>query len=185
MADFTKTFHRAPYSAISPTLPALSRAGSTILITGGASGIGYAIAKAFAIANASTIVIIDLRSSIIDSGIAQLRAEVPDFQGTMHGLVCDISKTDNVSQLWRDLEARNVSLDVLVLNAALNPPLRAILDAGADGIWDTYAINVHGNVHLMEGFVKHLDKSPSKAKKAIAHFKKNGLAHSYPVHGAD
>jgi NADPH:quinone reductase-like Zn-dependent oxidoreductase len=57
MPSLTKTWHSAPYAAIDPTQPKLSAKGKTFVITGGATAIGAAIARAFAAAGASRIAI--------------------------------------------------------------------------------------------------------------------------------
>jgi FlaA1/EpsC-like NDP-sugar epimerase len=55
---FTKVWHTEPYPAISPTRPELSVTGKSVLITGGGTGIGAAIAKAFAAAGSTQIAIV-------------------------------------------------------------------------------------------------------------------------------
>jgi NADPH:quinone reductase-like Zn-dependent oxidoreductase len=53
--NFTSTIHSKPYPAISPIKPALNQSGKTVLITGGGTGIGRAIAHNFVLASAATV----------------------------------------------------------------------------------------------------------------------------------
>lgn len=62
--SFTKIFHHEPYDEISPSRPDLSVKGKSVIITGGGTGIGKAIAKAYAQAGASSIAIIGRRGDI-------------------------------------------------------------------------------------------------------------------------
>lgn len=62
----TKTDHRKPYPAIDPSKPSLSAAGKNVLVTGGATGIGFAIAREFAIAGAASIVIVGRRADVLE-----------------------------------------------------------------------------------------------------------------------
>jgi FlaA1/EpsC-like NDP-sugar epimerase len=70
--DFTRTVHQAPYSKISPTRAELSQAGKTVLITGGGTGIGKAIAKNFVLASAATIILTARRDNVLKEAIAEL-----------------------------------------------------------------------------------------------------------------
>jgi NADP-dependent 3-hydroxy acid dehydrogenase YdfG len=54
----TKTYHTPAYPAINPYLPSLSSEGKNVVITGGCSGIGSEIARAFAQSGAATIALL-------------------------------------------------------------------------------------------------------------------------------
>ncbi|GIJ99558.1 hypothetical protein Aspvir_001692 [Aspergillus viridinutans] len=129
---FTQKVHNAPYPAIAPSPPELSQAGKTVLITGGHTGIGYAIARAFAQASAKRLIIIGRRDNLVASAAARLAAEFPSTQTV--GLICDIAND-------------NILIDVVVLNAA-------ILDLGRDKVWEEYITNVRTHLDFTERLYK-------------------------------
>jgi len=86
--------------------------GKNVLITGGASGIGLAVAKAFA-ANDATIIIVDRNGEKLESAGAEI-------QGTVHGLAFDLSEVDRLSELLADAKASAGDIDVLVNCAGVN-----------------------------------------------------------------
>jgi NAD(P)-dependent dehydrogenase (short-subunit alcohol dehydrogenase family) len=150
---FTQTVHNAPYPSISPFRPELSQAGKTVLITGGHTGIGYAIARAFAQASAKTVIIIGRRDKLVASAASCLSSEFPSTQTL--GRCCDVVDLVSVDRLWKDLANENIFIDVVVLNAA-KLSARPILDLGRDTVWEEYIINVR--THL--DFIERLYKQP-------------------------
>jgi NAD(P)-dependent dehydrogenase (short-subunit alcohol dehydrogenase family) len=165
MASFTKTIHKEPYPAISPCLPSLSQAGKTVLITGGSTGIGYAIARAFLLASASKILILGRRADLIATAISRLMEEMPDFRGEIVGRPCDVSDSSDVAALWADLEERGIVVDVLVLNAARIGKPGPIIQVGLGEVWADYVMNVQANLDLAERFFKHNAKAANGKKK--------------------
>lgn len=149
--SFTKTVHRAPYPEISPLRPELSQAGKTVLITGGHTGIGHAIARAFAQANADRIIIVGRRANLVTSAASRLRAQFPEVQ--VSGRVCDVSDLASADTLWEELAKENTFVDVVVLNAA-KLSTQPILEVGRDAVWSEYLLNVRANLDFAERLYK-------------------------------
>ena len=88
-------------------------ADQTAVITGGASGIGLAIAERFIRAGAREIIIADLESSAV--------AEVAERIGA-HARICDVTREDEVKALVDDCESAFGPLDIFVSNAGIFLP---------------------------------------------------------------
>ncbi len=75
--SFTKISHKKPYVAIDPTQAKLSAAGKNLLIATGHKGIGYAIAQSFAVAGASTIILLARRQEVLEHAAKTVSSEHP------------------------------------------------------------------------------------------------------------
>src|SRR5262245_20861832 len=108
--DFTKVLHRAPYPTITVSRPGLRQAGKTVLVTGGATGIGHAIATNFLRAGASTVIIVGRRKDVLEAGALSLRAEAEHAarSTTVVALACDQSDRVAVRTLWSGLQRDGV-----------------------------------------------------------------------------
>ncbi|KAE8376384.1 hypothetical protein BDV26DRAFT_282671 [Aspergillus bertholletiae] len=144
---FTQQVHSMPYPAIAPSQPELSQAGKTVLITGGHTGIGYAIARAFAQASAKRVVIIGRRDHLVASAASRLASEFPSTQTL--GLKCDIADAMSIDALWKGLANDNILVDIVVLNAA-TISAQPILDLGRDNVWAEYIVNVRSHLDFTE-----------------------------------
>jgi NAD(P)-dependent dehydrogenase (short-subunit alcohol dehydrogenase family) len=117
------------------------------LVTGGARGIGFAIAAIFAKENFD-LVIADIRSKDeASAGIEPLRktgAEVLYCE-------CDISNAANRSEMIDKIKKRFGRLNVLVNNAGVAPAVRAdILDATEESYERVMKINLQGPYFLTQ-----------------------------------
>ncbi|HLF16014.1 MAG TPA: SDR family oxidoreductase [Candidatus Thermoplasmatota archaeon] len=104
-------------------------AGRTALVTGGGSGIGFAIASAFA-AHGADVVIVSRSEERLKAAVDELRHNGP---GRIEHRVADVRNRDAVENVARDLFARG-RVDILVNAAAGNFP--APFSAMSAKAWD-------------------------------------------------
>lgn len=85
-----------------------------VVITGSARGIGYAIAKEFAIVGATTI-ILDLEKKVVDEAVKNLK----DAKGKVDGFVADVTNADLVAKVFKFIYKKYGKIDVLINNAGI------------------------------------------------------------------
>src|SRR6476659_3613657 len=100
----------APSTRENFTGSVMQLSGHTILITGGATGIGLAFARAFAELG-NEVIIIGRRQSRLDEARA--------LEPRLHTIRSDIGDPRAVEQLASELRARFPKLDVLMNNAGV------------------------------------------------------------------
>ncbi len=104
-------------------LPESSYAGSVVLVTGGGTGLGKAIAVEFARLGA-TVAIASRNSEHRDAGVAAVEAAV-DGGGKALAVALDVSDESSVRAAYDEIEGQAGTVDVLVNNAAANFPVAA------------------------------------------------------------
>lgn len=112
-------FHRPLYASVSYLTPGNYLENRTAFITGGTSGIGYAIAKAFA-ANGATIVISGRNEERVNSSCERLKNELKDNHG-IFGIVMDNTKTETFASCFSQVleMVKPNKIDILVNNAGV------------------------------------------------------------------
>lgn len=112
-------------------------------MTGGSSGIGYAIARGFALASADRVIILGRRPEVVAKAADSLHAMLPpSFQGEVQGRVVDISSLENIDAFWDGIREEGISVDVVVLNAASFSKVAPVLELGVDTLLEDYQVNV-------------------------------------------
>src|SRR5580698_4427515 len=100
-------------------LPPGTYAGSCVLVTGGGTGLGKAIAAEFARLGAS-IVIASRKTEHLEAGVSDLSTI-----GPVHAVGCDIREPDSIAAAFDAAEETFGLPDVLINNAAANFPVPA------------------------------------------------------------
>ncbi|HZG74168.1 MAG TPA: SDR family NAD(P)-dependent oxidoreductase [Chondromyces sp.] len=122
--------------------------GNTILITGGASGIGLALAERFLKAD-NEVIIVGRR----EEKLKEAKVKHPK----LHTRVCDVSKEEDRLSLFEWVKSEFPQVNVLVNNAGIQQRVN-LLNANKD--WSYYrneiSINVDGPIHLSLLFIPHL-----------------------------
>jgi len=95
-----KNYHIKPYDRLDPRKSTFDAKGKTMLITAGATGIGYAISEAFCKAGIARVIIIQRRESVLAEAKKALQASYPEVEivtyaasATDHARMADIIKS--------------------------------------------------------------------------------------------
>lgn len=133
-----------------------------VLITGGASGIGRALAERFAAAGAH-LVLLDRDAVALDRTVKELRAA----GATAHGHLVDVTDGDSVLRARDAVRAEHGPIDVLVNNAGVvfGGPF---LDVPMERHLATYRVNVLGVVAITHAFLPDLIGRPEAHVVQIA-----------------
>jgi uncharacterized oxidoreductase len=128
---------------------------NTVLVTGGSTGIGFALAKRFADAG-SDVVICGRRREALD----EARRQCPALQTIVSDVATDTERT----QLFKQVTERFPRINILINNAGIQnhlPPLVEKQD------WNRHSqeisINLEAPMHLSMLFISHLLKQDSPA----------------------
>ncbi|TCK19596.1 NAD(P)-dependent dehydrogenase (short-subunit alcohol dehydrogenase family) [Ancylobacter aquaticus] len=112
------------------------------VVTGGSSGIGFAIARKMA-AQGMRVIITGRRRDALDRAVEELG-------GGAVGIVADVSSTAGLEGLFTEIRSEFGRIDTLVANAGggVHAPLGKITEAAYDQQFDT---NVKGIVFTVQG----------------------------------
>ncbi|RSL61510.1 hypothetical protein CEP51_013618 [Fusarium floridanum] len=154
------TLHKTPYPSLLPFRPELNQSGRTILITGGSAGIGFAIARAYAEASASNIILTGRRGDVLHQASSKLSGEFPKVN--IIPRVCNVASAEEVARLWSSLGDDGIFVDVLILNAAkFGQQQQPLLEADLGETWSLYETNVKSILD----FCQRLHKQPGADHK--------------------
>lgn len=128
-------------------------AGKKVLITGGSSGIGKAIALQAAREGAS-VAILARRQSVLDEAIAEIKAVAPSTAQRFATVSVDVTDREALQQKAQEVIAELGGLDVLINNSGFAQPLP--LDELTDEDIDRMTnINYMGHVNVTRAFLSH------------------------------
>ena len=169
----TKTFHSATYDRISKR-HGFEGHGKTVLITGGASGIGYNISKAFAEAGVARIAIISRSSAPLQIAKASLEAAHRSLEVTTYQ-----ASIDDYAKMTEILHEIG-SLDVLILNAAIAHRRAKATEITMEEMQAALNINTLAAFHLVKTYLAM--PSPTTGRKTVINISTAAAHMGHSVH---
>ncbi len=133
----------------------MKTSGNVILITGGATGIGFAMAQRF-VASENTVIICGRRQNKLD----EARKKLPE----LHTMKCDVSKESGRKELYEWMAKDFPSLNVLVNNAGIQRSID--LKKGVEDLQkneDEIEINFMSQIYMSALFIPLLMKQKNAA----------------------
>src|SRR3990167_10176273 len=126
----------------------------TVVVTGGASGIGLATAKAFLSCGAN-VVICDRRKAVLEEAIRDIK-DIKSRERIM-AVTCDVSREKDVSMLVNKTLKKFSGLDIFVNNAGawIHTPVLSLKERDISKIiGDNLITTILGTKHAARGMTK-------------------------------
>jgi NAD(P)-dependent dehydrogenase (short-subunit alcohol dehydrogenase family) len=134
--------------------------GAVAVITGGASGVGRALARRLRDRGAS-VVIADVEQAALDATVADLQprgpeAQEPEEQGRVHGVLCDVTDPASVEALADAAYGRFGKVNLLFNNAGVGAPSAKAWETTPNDYAWVFGVNVYGVAHGIQSFVPRM-----------------------------
>ncbi|MEO1061962.1 MAG: SDR family oxidoreductase [Actinomycetota bacterium] len=152
--------------------------GKVVVITGGATGIGFAFARRFG-AEGAKVVIAARRQERIDDAVAELRAAGVDAAGT----TADVTSYEQVEALADFAWDQHGRVDVIVNNAGVGQDFASVIDVPMETVRSVIDINLFGVWHGCQVFGRRFIEQGTPA--AIYNVgSENSLFNGFPLAGS-
>lgn len=192
LPSFTKSYHHGPYPAISPSRPEISAAaaGKNVVVTGGGTGIGRAIAIAFAQAGARSVAILGRRADRLQQTATEIKSAAAGYGHSPIIITeaVDLLQRNMVDAAFQSIQTKvgngkgSAYLDVLVSNAGVAPKMGTVLGYDAEVMMNTFSLNVLSAFNAVNAWVP-LAPPPQQAEqggRAVLLNVSSMVAHSAP-----
>lgn len=125
--------------------------GQVAVITGGASGIGFALAKAL-LARGVSIALVDIEAPALNAAAEELGEELGGA-GSVAAFTADVSDAATMTALAHEVASRFGGVDLLVNNAGVGGLLGPIWDSHPNDWPWVFGVNVFGVVNGLRAFL--------------------------------
>ncbi|WP_101757775.1 SDR family oxidoreductase [Oceanicoccus sp. KOV_DT_Chl] len=115
---------------------------SNVVITGSSKGIGFGLAREFAL-RGHNVVIAGRSQQSVDDAITR----ITKLPGTIIGLPCDVAEKEQVQALWDIATKTFGSVDIWINNAGLACTTEKIIDYSNDDVQAMVKTNVLGTIN--------------------------------------
>lgn len=120
------------------------------VVTGGAKGIGLAIAKRY-LAEGASVVVADIDAAAIDEAVSQLRQGVGAER--VLGVELNVCESASIDAMVAQVQARFERIDILVNNAAVFD-LAPVLEVAEASFDQQFAVNTKGLFFTLQAVAK-------------------------------
>lgn len=127
-------------------MPERGLAGQVAVVTGGAQGIGLAVARRLA-AEGARVLVWDMDAARAAESAAALGGE---------GLGLDVTDAEAVAAAADAAAARHGRLDILVNSAGIAGMNAPVVDYPVDEFHKIVAVNLHGTFHVCKAVLRHM-----------------------------
>lgn len=150
--SFTKEWHTKPYPDISPSRSNLSAAGKNVVITGGGTGIGKAVAIAFAQAGANSVSILGRRLDRLKSSATAISAAAQSNTQVLYR-IADLTDRAQVEDALQGITSAVGKVDIFVNNAGSLPPLEPVAVYNTTAFMRAFELNVLTSLNAIQAFI--------------------------------
>ncbi|PWY95984.1 oxidoreductase [Aspergillus sclerotioniger CBS 115572] len=159
--SFTKTWHSEPYPFISLNRSELSASSKNIVVTGGATGIGNAIAIAFAKAGAKSVSILGRQPEKLHLGAASILNAISSGTSTqvLHE-TADILDPVQLTTALKSIVSKVGKIDVFVANAGTVAKPGPLVDQNIDQFVLDIGEAIRGTFNSFQCFLSEAGPSP-------------------------
>ncbi|KAI9899783.1 hypothetical protein N3K66_006244 [Trichothecium roseum] len=180
--SFTSTWHSKPYAAISPERAALSAAGKNVVVTGGGTGIGRAVAVAFAQAGAASVSVLGRRADRLRASRDEILRQAADPDAiVVLAKPVDLRRKADVDAAIASIVAEVGALDILVNNAGAMATPGPATGYDSSEFARLFETNVVTTVNAVQAF---LAAAREEGPGAMVLNDSAALAHVRPMLGA-
>ena len=125
----------------------------SVLVTGGAGGIGFETARMFAKAGAD-VTIVDLNETQLNTA----KEELEKTNAKILALKCDVSKEDQVKEVVDKIVEKFGKLDIAYNNVGIQVPVATIDEASGDDFDKCISVNLKGMWNSLKYEIKQMKK---------------------------
>ncbi|KAF5820897.1 putative short-chain dehydrogenase/reductase SDR, NAD(P)-binding domain superfamily [Helianthus annuus] len=130
--------------------------GKVAIVTASTQGIGFSIAQRLGFEGAS-VVISSRKQKNVDEAVGKLKAQGIEALGS----VCHVSNAQQRKNLIEQTVQKYGKIDVVVLNAAVNPSVNPILQTKESTLDKLWEVNIKTSILLLQDASPHLSKGSS------------------------
>lgn len=168
---FTKAVHHETYDRISPLRPEVTAHGKNVVVTGGGTGIGKAIAIAFAQAGAKSVSILGRREDRLKTAIDDLRSAATSDASVFQYGVADLKDRKQIDKALDSIVKEVGKIDILVSSAGVLPELGPLATIDASNFMKSFELNVLTALNAVQAFLPRAGPHPIiiSVSSCIAH----------------